>query len=245
MSDQNATEDFITISEGVTQSVNAKELYDKLGLRKKNWSRWCKVNILENPFAVEHEDYEGFLFERNGNQTLDFALSIPFAKKLAMQVKTEAGEKVREYFLECERRAKAAAELQQPPPKPAIGDEFPYDLLIRMYPDLEEHVRVLPSVIRTGSHKIISATLREISEGIESGRQSLPRDTSRKPEPVPMPKNVKKFLDLWQKRFRRTPVFAHALLAVGTGSGDHSARQNGTWEAHRAWEKARLPESAG
>lgn len=40
----------------------------------------------------------------NGNETTDYALAIDFAKKLAMQVKTEKGELVRNYFIECEKQ---------------------------------------------------------------------------------------------------------------------------------------------
>ena len=40
----------------------------------------------------------------NGNQTLDFAITLDFAKRLAMMAKTEKGEEVRKYFIECEKR---------------------------------------------------------------------------------------------------------------------------------------------
>lgn len=95
----------INTDETGNKIVSAREMYEKLGLAKSQFSRWAKQNIVENPFAIESEDWEGFDIMLNGNQTTDFALKIPFAKKLAMQVKTEQGEQVRNYFLEMERLA--------------------------------------------------------------------------------------------------------------------------------------------
>ena len=51
----------------------------------------------------------------NGNETTDYALTIDFAKKLAMQVKTVQGEMVRDYFLTCEKKLKAVS-TQKPIP---------------------------------------------------------------------------------------------------------------------------------
>ena len=86
-------------------------MYDTLGLDKSNWSRWTKKNILNNPFAVENNDYVGFVIMTNGNETTDYALTIDFAKKLAMQVKTVQGEMVRDYFLTCEEKLKEVSPL--------------------------------------------------------------------------------------------------------------------------------------
>ena len=89
------------------ESVSARELYEFLGLDKSNYSRWSKQNIEENEFAEKGEDYQGFVIVTNGNETRDYALSIKFAKKLAMQAKTEKGEQARDYFIMCEAAAKA------------------------------------------------------------------------------------------------------------------------------------------
>lgn len=77
------------------QVVSARELYLFLGLDKSNWSRWYKKNIVDNEFAIENVDYQGFVFETNGNNVQDFALTIDFAKKLSMMTKSEQGEKAR------------------------------------------------------------------------------------------------------------------------------------------------------
>ena len=104
-----------TVNGNAVETVSAREMYDTLGLDKSNWSRWTKKNILNNPFAVENNDYVGFVIMTNGNETTDYALTIDFAKKLAMQVKTVQGEMVRDYFLTCEEKLKEVS-TQKPVP---------------------------------------------------------------------------------------------------------------------------------
>ena len=105
---------FPTIQENtdLQQAVDAKELYQKLGLNMTHWSRWSIANIAKNPFALEGTDYGVYASMANtdvGRPTTDYLLSIDFAKKLAMQVRTEMGERIRDYFLECERKASQPA----------------------------------------------------------------------------------------------------------------------------------------
>lgn len=101
---------FPTIQENndLQQAVDAKELYLTLGLNNAHWARWSKQNIQDNPFALEGTDYgvyTSMVSAQGGRPTLGYMLSIEFAKKLAMQVRTEMGERIRDYFLECERKA--------------------------------------------------------------------------------------------------------------------------------------------
>jgi hypothetical protein len=54
------------------EAVLARELCEKIGLDLTNWSRWVRTNILENPFAIEGEDWEYFdpmTSEKNVNGT--------------------------------------------------------------------------------------------------------------------------------------------------------------------------------
>lgn len=97
---------FPTIQENqeLQQAVDAKELYQALGLNTAHWAKWHARNIDENPFAAESVDYQTFTQWVRGNETQNYLLSIDFAKKLAMQVRTEMGERIRDYFLECERQ---------------------------------------------------------------------------------------------------------------------------------------------
>ena len=96
----------ITENEG-KKAVSAKELYLGLGLLKQNWTRWYKVNIQENDFFLENENWVGVPLKEEGNETMDFAISIEFAKHIAMMARTEKSHEYRNYFLDCEKQVKA------------------------------------------------------------------------------------------------------------------------------------------
>lgn len=87
------------------QAVSARELYKTLGYTDSQFSRWSKKNIIENLYAIENEDYVGFDTNVEGNIVSDYALTTNFAKKLCMLSKTKVGEKIRDYFIEIEKRA--------------------------------------------------------------------------------------------------------------------------------------------
>jgi anti-repressor protein len=87
-------------------SVSARDLYLDLGMDKSQWSRWFKSNIVENEFFKDGIDYLGFDIMSNGNETRDFAITIEFAKHIAMMAKTQRAHDYRNYFIECEKIAK-------------------------------------------------------------------------------------------------------------------------------------------
>ncbi len=87
------------------KAVSARELYENLGFNKAHWAKWYKKNILNNQFAIENEDWQGFTLSVNGNETKDFALSIDFAKKICMLARTDKGEEIRQYFIDVEKAA--------------------------------------------------------------------------------------------------------------------------------------------
>lgn len=106
---------FPTIQENtdLQQAVDAKQLYQALGLDSTNWSGWSKNNIANNPFALQGTDYGVYGLGTNsqgGRPTTNYYLSIDFAKKLAMQVRTKKGEEIRDYFLDCERKVVSASQ---------------------------------------------------------------------------------------------------------------------------------------
>lgn len=70
------------------QVVSARELYTQLGLANGQFSRWAKSNILDNPFAVENEDWAGFDIDVEGNKVAYYAITLDFAKHLAMMART-------------------------------------------------------------------------------------------------------------------------------------------------------------
>jgi anti-repressor protein len=86
------------------QVVSARELYERLELHKAVFSRWAVKNIVGNDYAIEGEDWMGFNIMLNGNEYSDYALSLDFAKRLSMMVRTEKGEQIRKYFIECEKK---------------------------------------------------------------------------------------------------------------------------------------------
>ena len=91
--------------------TSLKNLYEFLELEQKNYARWCKRNILDNPFATENIDYivvrqseERF----NPKPTCEYLLTSDFAKQLSMTVKNERGQEARRYFIACEQGLKIA-----------------------------------------------------------------------------------------------------------------------------------------
>lgn len=101
------------------KAVSAIALHEGLGYNITHYARWAKKNIVENPFAVENEDFiklalMASLSKTGRGNTTDYILSLPFAKRLAMMARTEAGERIRQYFIQVEGVALEAARQQQP-----------------------------------------------------------------------------------------------------------------------------------
>lgn len=100
------------IGDSLVQTVNARDLHAYLGANK-DFSDWIKYQIetfgfVENSdYVVTHENgeqyYQGVTLRR------DYFLTIDMAKELAMVSRCAKGKQVRQYFIECERQAKAAA----------------------------------------------------------------------------------------------------------------------------------------
>ncbi|MFW2487572.1 antA/AntB antirepressor family protein [Clostridium chromiireducens] len=90
--------------------VSARELYFGLGLNESHWSKWYKKNIVENEFFFEKKDWMGFSTKgensQGGRPTQDFAISLDFAKHIAMMAKTKKSHEYRNYFIACEDKLK-------------------------------------------------------------------------------------------------------------------------------------------
>lgn len=96
-----------TIGTETAQTVNARDLYAFLGVRK-DFSDWVKVQI-NRAHLIENEDYAAFPQkgeqEYQGVKTrVDYALTLEAGKHIAMMAGTPKGRQVRAYFIECERR---------------------------------------------------------------------------------------------------------------------------------------------
>ncbi|NSA93087.1 phage anti-repressor protein [Clostridium acetobutylicum] len=57
-------------------------------------------------FLKENIDWIGVRHNDEGNETMDFAISIEFAKHIAMMAKTEKSHEYRNYFIKCEKNLK-------------------------------------------------------------------------------------------------------------------------------------------
>jgi anti-repressor protein len=94
----------ITESDEGKKLVSARELYLGLGLNKTNWSRWYPTNIEKNDFFEIGTDWVGVRHNDEGNEIQDFAISLDFAKHIAMMARTEKSHEYRNYFIECEKK---------------------------------------------------------------------------------------------------------------------------------------------
>lgn len=90
------------------QTVNARELHSFLE-SKQEFSNWFKKKVFESPYFTRNIDY--FLLDkvveqtgRGGHNRIDYTLTVETGKKVAMAEQTERGNKVRDYFIECEKR---------------------------------------------------------------------------------------------------------------------------------------------
>lgn len=90
------------------QTVNARDLHAFLQNGDK-FTGWIKDRIDRYGFA-EGTDFVSFseISEkpRGGRPTKEYALTIDMAKELAMVERNDQGKRARQYFIECERKAK-------------------------------------------------------------------------------------------------------------------------------------------
>ena len=93
----------------LAQTVDARELHAflEVGTAFKDWI----VRRIDTYDFREGQDFCSFLSESfGGRPAREYALSLAMGKELAMVERGEKGKQARAYFLECERRAKAASQ---------------------------------------------------------------------------------------------------------------------------------------
>lgn len=115
------------------QTVNARDLHEFLEVGK-DFSTWIKSRIEQYDFE-ENRDFvvfaetgknsSGNLAPQNGgarhggHNRREYHISLDMAKELSMVERNEKGREARQYFIECERRAKRLTPIAFDPEDPA------------------------------------------------------------------------------------------------------------------------------
>ena len=94
-----------TINGVEINSVNARELYNNLGLAKGQYSRWIQNNLIDQ--FLYNDDYIGVRQVVEGNEVVSHIVTLDTAKHLCMMAKTENAMKFRKYFIEFEKQGKS------------------------------------------------------------------------------------------------------------------------------------------
>lgn len=99
------------IANNPVQTVNARELHRFLEV-KRDFPTWIKDRIDQYNF-VENQDFVVFpeIGEnpKGGRPAREYALTLDMAKELSMVERNEKGKQARQYFIDCERKAKQSA----------------------------------------------------------------------------------------------------------------------------------------
>lgn len=97
------------IGSDTIQTVNARDLHAFLEVGKV-FAAWIQERIEQYGF-IENHDWLVFSDSgnnrRGGRPSKEYAISLDMAKELAMVERNEKGKQARQYFIECERRAKS------------------------------------------------------------------------------------------------------------------------------------------
>ncbi|WP_375675739.1 antA/AntB antirepressor family protein [Bartonella sp. CL100XZDX] len=95
-----------TVNGESVQTVNARDLHTFLE-SKQDFSTWIKKRIMTYAF-LDGRDFIRFhkKMEANNAIAVEYYLTLDMAKELAMVERNKKGKQAREYFIECERRAK-------------------------------------------------------------------------------------------------------------------------------------------
>lgn len=88
------------------ETVNARELHEFIE-SKQDFSTWIKNRILKYGF-IEGVDFTIHKFVESKATKIDYHISIDMAKELSMVENNEKGRQARRYFIEMEKKAKAA-----------------------------------------------------------------------------------------------------------------------------------------
>jgi anti-repressor protein len=97
----------LQIGTEITQGLDARELHAFLGVATP-FTDWIGRRLTTYGFAEGLDFHAELRGSQCGRPAKEYAISLSMAKELAMVERGEKGRQARAYFLECERRAKAA-----------------------------------------------------------------------------------------------------------------------------------------
>lgn len=86
--------------------TTAKQLYNFLELDPSHYKRWCTRNITNNPYAEEGVDYFIGDISPAGRGSVDYKITVDFAKQIATSTRSKKGLAARNYFIACENVVK-------------------------------------------------------------------------------------------------------------------------------------------
>jgi phage anti-repressor protein len=132
-----------TISNETKQTVNARDLHGFLE-SKADFSTWIK-NQIERARLVENRDYVTVTKKVERQILVEYHLTIEAGKSIGMMSATDKGFEIRDYFLDCERRA-----LQ---PAPAIPND-PIILLRMEQLGMSEKINVVTTGLVETRHAV-------------------------------------------------------------------------------------------
>ncbi len=92
------------INQEAVQTVNARDLHEFLE-SKQDFSTWVKNRIEQYGF-VEDQDFTLHKFVERRATKIDYFISLDMAKELSMVERSDKGKEARQYFIECERKAR-------------------------------------------------------------------------------------------------------------------------------------------
>lgn len=93
-----------TINGESVNTVNARELWEKLG-SKRQFGNWIKEKLSDFEEGIDYTINKIVNGEKDGKfKPKEYTITLDTAKHLAMLERNETGKKIRQYFIEAEKR---------------------------------------------------------------------------------------------------------------------------------------------
>ena len=159
-----------------TQTVSARELHEKLGIKTafKDWM----PRMIDYGFE-EGKDFSSFLSESTGGRpSKDYEISIDMAKQICMIQRTPVGKQIREYFIDLEKAWNTPEQVMARALR--IADKTIDGLKIENKKLIEENTELKPKAlfadcVSTSNSTILIGELAKIlkANGVDIGQNRL------------------------------------------------------------------------